>query len=61
MDYWPGGLYSNGMHDFVLRELEIGRRAAACEDSEACGWSALMDLDYAEYCTAQLARNADAL
>ena len=61
MDYWPGGLYSNGMHDFVLRELEIGRRAAAYEESEAVGWGALMDLDYAEYCAAEVAWKADAL
>lgn len=43
------GLYSNGMHEFVLRELEIGWRAAMVEDSERCGWSALDDLVYAEY------------
>lgn len=43
------GLFGHGMHDFVLRELEIGTRAAACEDSERCGWSALDDLDYAAY------------
>lgn len=43
------GLYSHGMHDFVLRELEIGNRAAMYEDSELNGWSALNDLDYIAY------------
>ena len=43
-------LYGHGMHDFVLRELEIGKRATAAEDNEHCGWSALDDLDYAAYC-----------
>lgn len=37
------------MHDFILRELEIGFRAAAVEDSERCGWSALDDLIFAQY------------
>jgi len=42
-------LYGQGMHAFVLRELEIGKRAAAAEDDEYCGWSALDDLSYAAY------------
>lgn len=46
-------LYGNGMHDFLLRELEIGRRAAMVEDSERCGWSALDDLSYEEYVRGQ--------
>lgn len=29
-----GGLYSTGMHDFVMRELELGFRATAAEDME---------------------------
>jgi hypothetical protein len=33
---WPGGLYSNGMHDFVLREAEVGFRVALAEDEDAC-------------------------
>jgi hypothetical protein len=37
------------MHDFIIREIEIGTRAAICEDSEACGYGALFDLSYAEY------------
>lgn len=32
---WPGGLYSNGMHDFVLREAEAGTRVAMAEDEDA--------------------------
>ena len=43
------GIYGNGMHLFVLRELEIGARAATYEDSEHCGWSALDDLSFTEY------------
>lgn len=42
-------LYGQGMHDFVLREAEIGTRAAMFEDSEYCGWSALDDLSYEEW------------
>lgn len=61
MEGWPGGLYGIGMHDFVIRELEIGSRAAAYEDSEACGWSALLDLSYAEYCRTEVVPEADAL
>ena len=40
-----GGLYGQGMHNFILRELEIGYRAAAAEDEEwftglgVCGWT----------------------
>jgi hypothetical protein len=35
------GLYGSGMHDFVMRELEIGTRAALYAEMEACGFSAL--------------------
>lgn len=38
------GIYGPGMHDFVLRELEIGFRAAVYEDMEAAGFSALDDV-----------------
>jgi hypothetical protein len=31
---WPFGLYGHGMHDFILRELEIGFRAASFEEGE---------------------------
>lgn len=47
------GLYSSGMHDFILREAEIGTRATMAEDDEACGWSALLDLQYMEYTRCQ--------
>lgn len=43
------GLYSNAMHDFVLRELEIGKRAATAEDNGACGFGPVFDLQYAEW------------
>lgn len=36
-------LHGPAMHDHVVRALEIGERAAAWEDSEACGWGALWD------------------
>jgi hypothetical protein len=32
------------MHDYVLREIEIGPRAALCEDMEACGVSELDEM-----------------
>lgn len=44
-----GGLFGHGMHDFVLRELEVGERAALAEDDEACGFGPLLDASYAEY------------
>jgi hypothetical protein len=44
------GLYGKAMHDYVMREIEIGHRAAACEDSEwNAGWSAIDDLTYEQY------------
>lgn len=43
------GLYSKGMHDFILMELELGTRTAMYQDSEDCGWSALDDLSYLEW------------
>jgi hypothetical protein len=46
----PGvGLYSSGMHEFVVREFEIGHRAACYEDSERCGYTALDDLAFMIY------------
>lgn len=53
------GIYGSGMHDFVIRELEIGRRAAACEDSEACGFDAIFDLAYEQYVREQLRLESD--
>ncbi len=29
-------LYGHGMHDFILRECEVGTRVAMAEDSEWC-------------------------
>lgn len=43
---FPFGLYGSGMHDFVLREAEVGTRVAVCEDNEQCGWGALEDLSF---------------
>ncbi len=47
------GLYSNRMHDWIMLELEVGTRAAHYQDSEDCGWSALLDLSYEQYVRAQ--------
>lgn len=41
---WPFGLYGAGMHELILREIEIGKRAAQYEDMESCGESALDDI-----------------
>lgn len=44
------GLYSTGMHDWILDEALLGQRVAHSLDGENnAGWSALMDLSYAEY------------
>lgn len=50
MTGWPGGLYGSGMHDWILMEAELGTRVAHAQDSEDCGWSALLDLSYAQWC-----------
>lgn len=42
--------YSRGMHDFVVRECEVGTRAAMAEDAEASGFGPWVDVLYAEYC-----------
>jgi hypothetical protein len=39
---FPIGLYGSGMHEYVLDEIELGPRAAACADDEACGYSPLV-------------------
>jgi hypothetical protein len=43
-------LYGPGMHDFIMREMEVGTRVAMAEDLEACGFGVLFDLSYAEWC-----------
>ncbi len=43
-----GGLYGKGMHDFILRELEVGFRVASAEDSEYCGFGPLIDYMFME-------------
>jgi len=41
------GLYRHGMHDFIIRECEIGYRAAMYEETERFDkWSALDDLRF---------------
>jgi len=45
-----GGLHGHGMHDFILRELEIGFRAAAAEDTEwFTGLGVWVDISYMNY------------
>jgi hypothetical protein len=49
-----GGLYGNGMHDFVLAESELGTRVAQCqaaEDADPLTW--WVDWLYAEECEAR--------
>lgn len=54
-EHWfDSGLYSKGMHDFILMEAEVGFRTAAMQDSEDAGWSALDDVSYAEYVRQQM-------
>ncbi len=47
------GLHHNGMHDFVLRELEVGARTALAEDDEACGFGPLFDARYLRWARSQ--------
>lgn len=42
-------LYGHGMHDFVMREVEVCLRVANAEDDEACGMGPLLDAHFAEY------------
>lgn len=46
---YPFGLYTNGMHDWILDELELGERVAHALDAEACGFGPLVDLQLTEY------------
>lgn len=50
------GLHGSGMHGYVLTAAELGERVAAAQDSEDCGWSALMDLSYMEYVLREMER-----
>ena len=43
------GLHSNGMHEWIITEFELGQRVAHCQDCEIAGWSALMDLSYTQW------------
>lgn len=42
-------MYGNGMHDFLLDELELGERAAMALDDEAIGFGPLFDVSYELY------------
>lgn len=50
------GIYGSGMHGFVMRELEIGYRAASYEDNERCGSSAIDDVLFMMYVREQEAK-----
>lgn len=56
---WPFSQYSNAVHDFVIREIEVGRRVALAEDDEACGMGPLLDLQYAEYMRSEMGDEID--
>lgn len=43
------GLYNNGMHKFIIDELELGTRVAMALDNEAAGFGPLFDLSYELY------------
>lgn len=43
------GLYGNGMHNWLIDELELGERVAHALDAEACGFGPLFDLQYRIY------------
>lgn len=48
-EFWPLALHGSGMPDWVVRELEVGRRVGDAEDAEACGMGPLLDAHFAEY------------
>jgi hypothetical protein len=50
---WPGGLYSTGAHEFIIREAEMGTRVAHAEDDEQCGFGPLFDVLYQQYINEQ--------
>jgi len=37
------GLYGHSMHDFIVRECEVGTRVAMAEDDESTGFGPLFD------------------
>lgn len=37
------------MHNFILRESEVGFRVAQAEDDEYCGFGPLLDLQFMLY------------
>ena len=37
------------MHDLIMSECEVGWRVVMCQENEDIGWSALMDLSYAQW------------
>lgn len=43
------GLHHNGMHDFIIDEIELGTRVALAIENETLGFGPLFDLSYAEY------------
>jgi hypothetical protein len=41
--------WGHEMHDYLIRCLEVGERAAMGEDDEQCGYGALFDLHCGQY------------
>ena len=47
-------LVGRRMHQYVLDEIELGKRAAMCLDSENnCGWSAIDNWQYGQWAASQ--------
>ncbi len=53
-------LRGNAMHDYVLLEVEMGTRVAACQDAEDVGMGALLDESFLWYCAKEAYEEATA-
>ena len=40
---YPFAVYGRGVHDAIMRELEVGRRVTVGEEDEALGFGPLFD------------------
>lgn len=49
-----GAGHTNGVHDFLMDELELGEAVAMALDDEACGFGPLFDVLYLCHCLAWL-------
>lgn len=48
-----GAGHTNGVHGFLMCELELGERVAMALDDEACGFGPLFDVIYLCHCLAE--------